>query len=138
MNLQGIESFPRGRDGNTPKQATQRRECSDMKTIIVGYDGSPAARLALERAARLAQAFGSTVVVATIKKLPPPDTAIAAGGYGAMPVEADQMREKKVRSAYSQTREATSTATRSPLRPRQRPGGPSKKSLMSPRSTTPT
>jgi nucleotide-binding universal stress UspA family protein len=58
-----------------------------MKTIVVGYDGSIPARVALERAARFAEAFGSKVIVATVEELLPADAGLAVGGLSAIPVD---------------------------------------------------
>jgi nucleotide-binding universal stress UspA family protein len=55
-----------------------------IKTIVVAYDASPSARRALERAAMLARAFESKLVVTTVA----PVTAPAVGrSIGADPVE---------------------------------------------------
>jgi nucleotide-binding universal stress UspA family protein len=42
-----------------------------MKTIVVGFDGSPAAERALERSAALVGARGRVVIVTTSVSMPP-------------------------------------------------------------------
>src|SRR5437016_3649455 len=54
-----------------------------MKRIVVGYDGSDEARRALDRAAELAEAFGSELVVASV--LTPVDQ-LPVGEAVAMPL----------------------------------------------------
>jgi nucleotide-binding universal stress UspA family protein len=48
-----------------------------VKTILVGYDGTGPAERALRRAAELAQAFDSKVVVVSVS---PPEPVVASGG----------------------------------------------------------
>ena len=53
-----------------------------MKTILVGYDGTPSAERALVRAAELAKAFDATVVVVSVVGFEP---LVAAGAFGLAP-----------------------------------------------------
>jgi nucleotide-binding universal stress UspA family protein len=70
-----------------------------INTILVGYDDSDAARRALERAAYLAQALGSKLVVTSVA----PVTTTATGrSIGADPVETagDHLAELAQARAY--------------------------------------
>jgi nucleotide-binding universal stress UspA family protein len=58
------------------------KQPADMKTILVGYDGTRSAEKALARAAQLARAFGGTVVVISVVAPEPVDTS---GAFGLMP-----------------------------------------------------
>jgi nucleotide-binding universal stress UspA family protein len=70
-----------------------------INTILVGYDDTEAARRALERAASLARALGSKLVVTSVA----PVTATASGrSIGADPVETagDHLAELAQARAY--------------------------------------
>ncbi len=70
-----------------------------MKTIVVGYDDSEASTRALERAAMLAQAFESKLVVTSVA---PVVTPAAARSIGADPVETagDHLAELATAGSY--------------------------------------
>ena len=59
-----------------------------MKTIVVGYDGSEGAELALERAVAVAKVFGSRLVVAVVEQISP--AVVAPVEMGAIPVMATE------------------------------------------------
>ena len=52
-----------------------------MKTIVLGYDETPAAERALERTAELAKAFGSSVIVTSVAHVAP------SGPRGSGPID---------------------------------------------------
>lgn len=59
-------------------------DIEQLKTIVVGYDGTRPAERALARAAELARAFGATVVVADVAA-PEPVEATPPGAFGLTP-----------------------------------------------------
>jgi nucleotide-binding universal stress UspA family protein len=67
-----------------------------MKTIVVGYDGTEASDRALERAADIAGAFGSTVVVTSVS---PVMTGTAHGGGSVDPTDPPEKHEALLASA---------------------------------------
>lgn len=78
-----------------------------MKTIVLGYDGSDDADLALERAVSVARAFGSKLVVAVVEGIDP--ALMAPLGMGmpapvlmAEPVEGGWARESQIEQARTQ------------------------------------
>ncbi len=63
-----------------------------MKTILVGYDGTRSSERALARAAELAQAFSSRIVVVSVSAHEP--VTATGGAFGLMPfvyIEADRI-----------------------------------------------
>jgi nucleotide-binding universal stress UspA family protein len=69
-----------------------------MKTIVVGYDETDAARRALERAAELARAFGSRIVVTSVAQV----LAATSRGIGAVdPVEPLEHHERELQHAQA-------------------------------------
>jgi nucleotide-binding universal stress UspA family protein len=70
-----------------------------IKTIVVGYDDTDASRRALERAAMLAKAFESKVVVTSVA---PVTTTATARSIGADPVDtaADHLADLAAARTY--------------------------------------
>jgi nucleotide-binding universal stress UspA family protein len=67
-----------------------------MKTIVVGYDDTEAAKRALERAATLAQAFGSKLIITSVAAV------LAPAGHGMSavdPVDSPEVHEAELAEA---------------------------------------
>src|SRR5439155_23481758 len=58
--------FLQARASHSSHRFTQRREQAEMKKILVAYDGDEPSRLALERGADLALAFGAQLAVINV------------------------------------------------------------------------
>jgi nucleotide-binding universal stress UspA family protein len=73
-----------------------------MKKIVVGYDASPEADRALERAAEVAKAFDAEVVVTSFAHI------LAAGGKGLSgidPIDPPDLHEEEARQAQKRLAE---------------------------------
>lgn len=67
-----------------------------MKTIVVGYDDTEPAKRALERAAAIAQAFGSKVIVTSVAPLAAP----VGRGMGPIdPVDSPELHAEELAQA---------------------------------------
>jgi universal stress protein A len=67
-----------------------------MKKIVVGYDASPEADRALERAAEVAKAFGADVIVTSVARI------LYGGGKGLAgidPIDSPELHEEEARRA---------------------------------------
>jgi len=53
-----------------------------MRTIVVGYDATPGARKALERAAAITRAFSAKLVVVSVEEFAPMATPTSMGAAG--------------------------------------------------------
>ena len=73
-----------------------------MKTIIVGYDATDPAEHALERAAQLAGAFGSQVIVISVTPVPLP---AGRGTAGPDPTSPPDLHEKELGHARQRLQE---------------------------------
>jgi nucleotide-binding universal stress UspA family protein len=75
---------------------TLRPRSGTHLTIVVGYDGTPAAERALRRAAEYARAFAAKVVVVNVAAPQPLAEVSAPGAFGLLPYSAyalDDARE---------------------------------------------
>lgn len=69
-----------------------------MKTIVVGYDDTEPAKRALQRAAELAQAFGSTLLVTSVA---PTHIPIGHGSTPLDPTDSPEMHADELKAAAS-------------------------------------
>src|SRR5689334_22546761 len=67
-----------------------------MKTIVLGYDDSPASQRALERAAQLAKAFGSKLIVTSVA---PVMLGAPRSGGPTDPVDSLEKHQRELASA---------------------------------------
>jgi nucleotide-binding universal stress UspA family protein len=67
-----------------------------MKTIVLGYDNTPASQRALERAAELAKAFGSKLIVTSVAPLM---LGAPRSGGPTDPVDSPEKRQEDLASA---------------------------------------
>ena len=73
-----------------------------MKTIVIGYDATDPAERALERAAQLAGAFGSQVIVISVS---PVSLAAGRGVAGPDPTSPPELHEKELGDARRRLQE---------------------------------
>jgi nucleotide-binding universal stress UspA family protein len=67
-----------------------------MKTIVLGYDDTPASQRALERAAQLAKAFGSKLIVTSVA---PVMLGAPRSGGPTDPVDSPEKHQRELASA---------------------------------------
>jgi nucleotide-binding universal stress UspA family protein len=68
-----------------------------MKTIVVGYDGTDASDLALERVAELAPLLKATVIVTSVQTPVIADDGLAGGRYGVPAPMVDVELQERLR-----------------------------------------